>query len=224
LLGRGLEKFFYENESNIFCCKLFFNPTVINNVGQQLEKSIFLGNRDQAITQSLLPLRIESFLTDLGRVKEKIDLEHLIPGLSRTEFLRLRTEINWQLQKYEFNVGFKNSAKSLPDFLFEIKRGSKRFRNMYSGRGSKIYRNFRITEIRPVRTMFEQLNIGLNDKLLSIGFTIWRMGNFDLDFRQFSFKMTQGLIHGNTVVSHFADVDKKCSFCKIVEKKPLQKT
>jgi hypothetical protein len=26
------------------------------------------------------------------------------------------------------------------------------------------------------------------------------------------------MIHGNTVISHFGDVDRKCTFCKIVEK------
>jgi hypothetical protein len=38
---------------------------------------------------------------------------------------------------------------------------------------------------------------------------------FVLGFRQFLFKINQGLVHGNTVVSHFAEVDRRCTFCSI---------
>jgi hypothetical protein len=37
----------------------------------------------------------------------------------------------------------------------------------------------------------------------------------DLGFREFLFKSAQGLIHGNTVISHFGNVDRKCTFCKL---------
>ena len=29
--------------------------------------------------------------------------------------------------------------------------------------------------------------------------------------------MSQGLVHGNTVISHFGNVDRKCTFCKILK-------
>ena len=85
---------------------------------------------------------------------------------------------------------------------------------MTSGKRKK-YRNFNFRDIRPLRTLYEQLNIVEVDSLISVGMTVWKLNFFDLEFRQFAFKMTQGLIHGNTVLSHFADVDRKCSFCKI---------
>ena len=37
--------------------------------------------------------------------------------------------------------------------------------------------------------------------------------------RHSSFRYSQGLVHGNTVVSHFGDVDRKCTFCNITERK-----
>jgi hypothetical protein len=37
----------------------------------------------------------------------------------------------------------------------------------------------------------------------------------DTEFRQYAFKWYQGMTHGNTVVAHFGDVDRKCTFCKI---------
>jgi hypothetical protein len=41
----------------------------------------------------------------------------------------------------------------------------------------------------------------------------------DTDFRQFAFRWYQGMIHGNTVISHFGDVCMKCTFCKIIEQR-----
>jgi hypothetical protein len=55
----------------------------------------------------------------------------------------------------------------------------------------------------------------IDDQLLSVGFTLWKLQFLDLNFREFLFKMSQGMVHGNTVISHFGNVDRKCSFCKI---------
>jgi hypothetical protein len=35
--------------------------------------------------------------------------------------------------------------------------------------------------------------------------------------------MSQGLTHGNTVVSHFGNVDRKCTFCKLRRMKDLKR-
>jgi hypothetical protein len=43
---------------------------------------------------------------------------------------------------------------------------------------------------------------------------LWTVKEIDTDMRQFIFKWNQGMVHGNTVVSHFGDVDRKCTFCK----------
>jgi hypothetical protein len=51
--------------------------------------------------------------------------------------------------------------------------------------------------------------------LLAMGFTLWKMQFLDISFREYLFKMAQGLVHGNTVISHFGGVDRKCTFCKI---------
>jgi len=41
-----------------------------------------------------------------------------------------------------------------------------------------------------------------------------------LQYETFFFQIySQGLVHGNTVVSHFGDVDRKCTFCNITERK-----
>jgi hypothetical protein len=53
---------------------------------------------------------------------------------------------------------------------------------------------------------------------------LWNVKEIDTEIRQFIFKWNQGMIHGNTVISHFGEVDRKCTFCKIKGKMDLENT
>jgi hypothetical protein len=139
----------------------------------------------------------------------------LIPNLSRTEYLRLRVEVNWVVRKYRLGTIGLNPVKSIDQFVGEIKKGSKRLRNIMSGRGSRKYKLFTFDSIRSVKTLWEQLGLQQDEKLLAIGVSLWRLNFLEIEFRQFIFKLNQGLIHGNNVISHFAGVDRKCTFCRI---------
>jgi hypothetical protein len=55
----------------------------------------------------------------------------------------------------------------------------------------------------------------MNDSIIACSMSLWCIREVDTEFRQFMFKWNQGMIHGNTVVSHFGDVDRKCTFCKL---------
>ncbi len=61
------------------------------------------------------------------------------------------------------------------------------------------------------------MEIEVEEKLVSASFTLWKFQFLELNFREFLFKMSQGLVHGNTVISHFGNVDRKCTFCKILK-------
>jgi uncharacterized protein YjgD (DUF1641 family) len=50
-------------------------------VGQKLEITIFHGNRIQVVMESLQTIRLSGVLDNTGRIKEKNDIEQLIPGL-----------------------------------------------------------------------------------------------------------------------------------------------
>jgi hypothetical protein len=119
------EKFrvkFYENECKILHCKIFKNPNIKNNLGQQIEVSVFLGNRYDGIAQNISNLTLESFIDEQGIVKDKRVLENVIPGFSRTEYLRLRSDVQFLIRKYEYNPLLISKAKKLNDFLSEIKK------------------------------------------------------------------------------------------------------
>jgi hypothetical protein len=118
----------------------------------------------------------------------------------------------------------RESAKNIEEFLTGIKKGSCKYRSKMSGRGSLCYANFESSQIKSVNTLWEQLGLVKDEKLISIGFTLWKIQFLDLGFREFLFKMAQGMVHGNTVISHFGNVDRKCTFCKIIKGKELKLT
>jgi hypothetical protein len=59
------------------------------------------------------------------------------------------------------------------------------------------------------------MDIEQDEGILACGMTVWCTKEVDTDFRQYVFKWYQGMVHRNTVISHFGDVDRKCMFCKI---------
>jgi hypothetical protein len=78
-------------------------------------------------------------LNERGSIKEKVTLETVIPGLSRSEFLRLKAEVNWLIRKYKPRWEMREAAKNVKKFMAEIKKGSSKFRSKISGRGSLLY-------------------------------------------------------------------------------------
>jgi hypothetical protein len=217
-------KKYYENESNIYEARIFGNPGILSTVGQKIEVTVFIGGRVPELRNHLRDIKLLTLLNEGGEIKDKREIEAIIPNFSRSEFLRLRTEVNFLIRKYKPRIEMLETAKNIVDFLMGIKKGSSKFRSKMSGRGSPSYANFDSSTIKPVNTLWEQLGVEKDEKLLSIGFTLWKIQFLDLGFREFLFRIAQGMVHGNTVVSHFGNVDRKCTFCKILKIKELSRT
>jgi hypothetical protein len=75
---------------------------------------------------------------------------------------------------------------------------------------------FNLTDIRPINTLWGQLNIEIDSGLLKCAMLLWKVQELDTEFRQYCFRWYQCMINGNMVISHFVDGDRYCSFCKIV--------
>jgi len=119
------------------------------------------------------------------------------------------------ISKFKPEWGLKGTGKTIANWLQPIKKGSSKLRAIMSGRGSREYRKFCFDSIRPVNTMWTQLELEKDEGLLGCGMLLWNIKEVDTELRQFIFKWNQGMIHGNTVISHFGDVDRRCTFCKI---------
>jgi len=93
-----------------------------------------------------------------------------------------------------------------------------------SGRGSRMYRKFTFLDIRPINTLWAQMGIEIDAGLVACGVGLWTIKEVNPEFRQFMFKWNQGMVHGNTVISHFGEnVDRSCTFCKIKVKERLER-
>ncbi len=86
------------------------------------------------------------------------------------------------------------------DLLSTVKKGSKKFRSVMSGRGSRVYKKFKFEDIRPINTLWAQMGINMDERLLGCGMLLWNVREIDTDMRQFIFKWNQGMVHGNTVI------------------------
>ncbi|MFN9909773.1 MAG: hypothetical protein ACK56F_27265, partial [bacterium] len=107
------------------------------------------------LREYLKGIKLITLLNERGEIKDKREIEAIIPNFSRTEFLRLRTEVNFIIRKYKPRIGMLDSAKNIVDFLSGIKKGSNKFRSKMSGRGSPSYANFDSATIKPVNTLWE---------------------------------------------------------------------
>jgi hypothetical protein len=176
-------KKYYENESNIYEA----NPGILSTIGQKIEATVFIGRHVPELREHIKGIRLVTLLNERGEKKEKREIEVIIPNFSRTEFLRLRTEVNFIIRKYKPRMVMLASAKNNVDFLTGIKKGSNKFHSKMSGRGSPSYAKFDSATIKPVNTLWEQLGLEKDEKLISIGFTLWKLQFLDVGFREFLF-------------------------------------
>jgi hypothetical protein len=177
--------------------------------------SIFSQRRYEDIRDHFWDISISHLVNETG-ILDKTDIETAIGvNITGTEYGKLRSGIKFIINKYKPNWELKHLGKDIIEWIAPIKRGSGKFRSVMSGRGSREYRKFKFEDIRPIRTLWEQMQIDIDEPLLRSSMLLWRITEVDTEFRQFVFKWNQGMIQGNTVISHFGEVDRKCTFCKI---------
>jgi len=207
---------YYENDANLYQGTIFSNPGLRNRMGEMIGgHSIFSQMRYENIRELFWDIKVGQLVDENGiRNKEEVELI-LGTAITGTEYGKLRGGIKFILNKYKPSWELKSLGKEIIEWIAPIKRGSGRFRNIMSGRGSRVYRKFKFDDIRPIRTLWEQMQIDIDEPLVKSGMLLWQIRETDTDFRQFTFKWNQGMVQGNTVISHFGDVDRRCTFCKI---------
>jgi hypothetical protein len=213
----------YENDGNLYSAQLFENPGVTNRVGRNIGKgNVFSVRRYELLGNDARKLCLGEIVTEDG-IKEKETISEIL-GIQVTdvEYGKLRDIVKYLRGKFKPVWEMKDKGKGIQAWVTPIKRGSNKLRQLISGRGSRVYRNFKFENIRPIKTLWEHLNIELDNTVLMYGCALWNIKEVDTDFRQFMFKWYQGMIHGNTVISHFGEnVDRRCTFCKITVKGTL---
>jgi len=177
--------------------------------------NIFRWEKYERIREQIWDIPLGVYCVEEGiRIKDEIQV---IMGFEITtlEYNRLRGSIKYVRNKYKAVWEMRGKGKSVSEWLAPIKKGSNKIRNLISGRGSRHYREFTFEKIKPIKSLWEKMDIEQDEGILACGMTVWCTKEVDTEFRQYVFKWYQGMVHGNTVISHFGDVDRKCTFCKI---------
>jgi hypothetical protein len=210
----------YENDGNIYAAQIFENPGIKSRIGRMIgEGNILSRARYNTFRNQMLSIKLGDITTEHGIIEKREMAEKLGFEITEVEYGKIRDNVSHIRGKFKPVWEMKEKAKTISEWLRPIKKGSNKIRALMSGRGSRTYRNFKFENIRPVSTLWEQMGIEKDDILIACGMTLWGIKEVDADFRQFMFRWNQGMIHGNTVISHFGDnIDRKCTFCKITEK------
>jgi hypothetical protein len=210
----------YENDGNVYSAGLFSNPGLRNRMGEMLGgRNIFSIVKYEQIQEQIWDIPLGVYCLEEG-IREKGEIQEIMGTvLTQLEYNKLRGCIKYIRAKYKPIWEMRGKGKSINDWLAPIKKGSKKLRSLMSGRGSRLYRNFSFEKIKPIHSLWEKMNIAPEEGILACSMLVWGIKEVDTDFRQFAFRWYQGMIHGNTVISHFGDVDRKCTFCKIIMEK-----
>jgi hypothetical protein len=196
---------------------LFGNPGLTNRYGRKIgENNVFSRRRYNQYRNGIEEITLLE-LVEVDGIKTRNELSAIL-GLEMTEveYGKLRDVIKLLRGKFKPEWGLREKGKSVSDILKGVKKGSKKFRDVISGRGSKKYRSFEFEHIRPINTLWRQLDLEIDTNLVACGNTLWNIKEVNAEFRQYMLKWNQGMIYGNTVISHFGEnVDRKCTMCKI---------
>jgi hypothetical protein len=206
----------YENDGNLYNASLFSNPGIRNRMNEMVGGgNIFAQGRYETIREGIWEIPVGILCLEDG-IRDKGEIENILGlPLTNLEYNRLKGTVKYVRNKYKPVWEMMSKGKNINEWLAPIKKGSNKIRNLISGRGSRQYRNFTFDKIKPIKSLWEKLNIEMDEGLIKCSMMVWDIKEVDTDFRQFTFRWYQGMIHGNTVTSHFGDVDRKCTFCKI---------
>jgi hypothetical protein len=206
----------YENDGHLYQATLFSNPGIRNRMGIMFGGGNIFGlARYENVRHMLLDIKLTQIVEEEG-IKSKEQMSAIMGfAITGVEYGKLRDAVKYVRNKYKPNWELRDTGKTIDEWMEPIKKGSNKFRCIMSGRGSKEYRNFKFENIRPINTLWAQMGIDKDDNLIGCGMLLWNVKEIDTEFRQYIFKWNQGMVHGNTVISHFGDVDRKCTFCKI---------
>jgi hypothetical protein len=205
----------YENDGYMYHAYFFSNPGIRNRMGEMYgNSSIFNAVKYDEIRETIWETKIGD-LCQMDEPKSKIGMEAVL-GIELTgrEYEKIKSGVKYAKSKFKPQWDLLEQGKSTKDWIARIKRGSAKFRYIMMGRGSRTYRNFNFDKIRPICTLWEQMGIEREENIIKCGMMLWRIGEVDTDFRQYTFRWNQGMVHGNTVISHFGNVDRKCTLCK----------
>ena len=85
----------------------------------------------------------------------------------------------------------REKGKNIAEWIAPIKKGSSKYRGLMSGRGSRVYRKFSFKNIKPIKSLWGQLELDKDEILLSCCMILYNIREMDTELRQFIFRWHQ---------------------------------
>ncbi len=235
ILGKGLrimeniieawtmfKRRFYEWGNNINRAEIFGNEA-LSNTGECIEELVFGNVRYQEISAMVEGKLISDICNDTGELLEKARVDQKLDvRLTWVEYFRLRGvmhEIAIRLPRKQDGMC---AEFNLEEFTSGRRRGCKRYRKVFDGRHSVEYARNTPMAIAAGRTLWGGGMDQMGRGLVEMNYGLWSCSVLDAGYKEFLFKLVHGKLYLNNQLAHFVDVENKCSFCLIHEKKLMK--
>ncbi len=134
----------YQNDGNLCSAQLFDNPGITNRVGRTIGKrNMFSARRYELLGIEAKKVCMGEIVTEEG-IKDKDTISDIL-GIQVTdvEYGKLRDIVKYLRGKFKPVWEMKEKGKGIQAWVGPIKKGSNKLRQLMSGRGSRVYRNFK---------------------------------------------------------------------------------
>jgi hypothetical protein len=114
------------------------------------------------------------------------------------------------------------SEMRIEDFVTGRRKGCKRYRKIMEGKWSNNYRSNTPMNIAAGITLWGEYMELMGRDGVEANYKLWSCAMLESDFKDFLFKLVHGKLYLNNQAAHFVDVESKCTFCMIQEKRRMR--
>jgi hypothetical protein len=105
--------------------------------------SIFSPMRYENIRELFWDVKVGQLVNENG-IRDKPEVEIILgTAITGTEYGKLRSGLKFILNRYKPCWELKSLGKEIIEWIAPVKRGRGKFRNIMSGRGSRVYSKFK---------------------------------------------------------------------------------
>jgi hypothetical protein len=208
--------------NNINLAELFGND-VLREDGRCIEHLVFGMERYQEVEHIVREKSVGEICNHIGGILDKLSVERRLGiRLSWVEYFRLRTAVNEIEVRFPRKVEGIVSEVRIEEFVAGRRRGCKRYRRIMEGKWSTSYRSNNPMNIAAGITLWGEYMEQMGRECVELQYKLWSCALLEAEFKDFLFKLVHGKLYLNNQAAHFADVESKCTFCMINERKKMR--
>jgi hypothetical protein len=156
-------------------------------------------------------------LLEKARVEQNLNIR-----MSWVEYFRLRGIIHDIAVRFPRKQDWVGMEFNLEEFTSGRRRGCKRYRKLFEGRYSKEYMMNTPMGIAAGITLWGGGMEQMGRALVEMNYGLWTCSVLDASYKDFLFKLVHGKLYLNNQLAHFAEVESKCTFCMIRERRNMR--